>query len=98
MKQEHPFNKEGFYDLDDDFQAAAEFERENTIEEIARYRHEEFQEMLKEFLKAEESIGQWWENSTTPDQTVGEATQWIFHQVLVQQAKTGRRRLRRHQP
>ena len=46
VKQEHPFNKEGFYDLDDDFQAAAEFERENTIEEIARYRQEEFQEML----------------------------------------------------
>ena len=42
VKQDHSSNTEGSYDLDDDLQAAAKFERDNTNEEIARYRQEEF--------------------------------------------------------
>ena len=57
VKQYQFFNREGYYDIGDDFQAAAKFERDNTNEEIARYRQDEFQEMLKDFLKAEEIRG-----------------------------------------
>ena len=70
VQQEHPSEKEGFYGLDEDFQAAADFERKNTSDELASYRHEEFEELPKEYLQGRGKKRTVVANGTTPGQAV----------------------------
>ena len=44
-RAENSFQKVGFLDLDEDLQAAAKFEDKHSIDEIAKLRHEQFQDM-----------------------------------------------------